>query len=307
MPQCSTISVIITCYSEGKLILDAVKSAVQQTLPALEIIVVNDAATDPLTIATCQTLERSFPVRVIWRQVNGGTSAARNDGFQAAQGEVIVLLDADDILPENALELIQATFERYPDAGFIYGSYIRQNQPHEAGILIHPVQVSLQQMLRAKRGSLSSNWQLIGTTPLRKSLWEKIGGYDLSFGVADLHDVEFWMRAIATQCHYYSISQPIYIWRKYLGNNSRRVTPLAWYHIAQKHLAIYHQLGLAYRAYEWLLLGSKWLNLPQETNLYSKKLLQCIWQGNFQLSSWMALAIPARLLRFLAQKVSQKR
>ncbi|MBW4521209.1 MAG: glycosyltransferase family 2 protein [Scytolyngbya sp. HA4215-MV1] len=307
MTPSSTISVIITCYSEGELILDAIRSVQQQTLPALEIIVVNDGATDPQTIATCQTLERSFPIKVLWREVNGGTSAARNDGFQVAQGDVIVLLDADDILPENALELIQTTFDQHADAGFIYGSYIRQNQPDQAGILVHPGEVSLRHMLQAKRWSLSSDWKLVGTTPLRKSLWEKIGGYDLDFGIEDLHDVEFWMRAIATHCSYYSIPQPIYIWRKYLGNNSRRVTPLAWYRVAQKHLEIYCQLGLAYRAYELLLLGSKWLNNSQEIHLYSRKLIQCIQQGKFQFSSWIILVMPARLLQFLAAKASQKR
>lgn len=303
----TNISVIITCYSEGNLIFDAVKSVLSQSRPASEIILVNDGSKHLQTIQACQELERDSPVKVIWRSSNGGPSSTRNDGFQAAKGEILVLLDADDILPENALELIGQTFETHPDAGFIYGSYLRQNQENVLPLLIQPGNVTLREMLQAKPWSLSSNWQLIGTTPLRRSLWETVGGYDPEFGVEDLHDVEFWIRAIASEAPYYAISEPIYIWRKYLGSTSRKVTPLAWYRVAQKHFKIYQTLGLEARAYELLLLGSKWLQDADKIRLYSHKLFQCIRQGQWRFSSFVALVIPASLLRRLAEKKQQKR
>lgn len=301
------ISVIITCYSEGTLIFDAIKSVLSQTKPASEIILVNDGSIHPPTIQACQELEQDSTIKVIWRSRNGGPSIARNDGFQAAKGEILVLLDADDILPANALELIGQAFETHPDAGFIYGSYLRQNQENLPPSLIQPGNVALQEMLQAKPWSLSSNWRLIGTTPFRRSLWEAIGGYDPEFGVEDLHDVEFWMRAIASGLPYYSISEPIYIWRKYLGSTSRKVTPLAWYRVAQKHFEIYRTVGLEARAYELLLLGSKWLQDSDKIRLYSSKLLLCIRQGQWRFSSFVSLLIPASLLRRLAEQKRQKR
>ncbi len=302
----NNISVVITCYREGELILDAVNSVLAQSLLPLEIIVVNDASSDHSTINTCKKLEENPLIRVIWRENNGGSSVARDNGFQVAQGDILVPLDADDILPNNALELISIAFQNNASIGFVYGNYLRQDKVTESKN-ISPQDISLRSMLKAKHFSMSSNWQLIGTTPIRRSLWQSIGGYDPSFGVEDLHDVEFWIRAIATGCEYRYIPEVIYIWRKYLGSNSRKVTPVSWYRIAKKYFEIYQNLGLTDRAYELLLLGSKWLNLEAETKAYSQELKNYICQGNFKLTTFLVLLIPSTLLRFSSKQMSKKR
>lgn len=301
------ISVVMTCYREGKLIFDAVHSVMQQSLPALEIVIVNDASMDEVTNQVCRELAQNPIIKVIWRSHNGGPSAAREDGFAAARGEILVPLDADDILPINALASISQTFAKHPDAGFVYGNYLRQDRANAECIEIAPDDISLQNMLRAKKFSLSSNWQLIGTTPLRRSLWQAIGGYDPEFGADDLHDVEFWIRAISSGCNYTYIPEVIYTWRKYLGSNSKRVTPMSWYRIATKYFSIYQDLGLTYRAYELLLLGSKWLNNQEEIQIYSKEIKRCICQGKYQFSTFIVLGIPVTLLQSLSKRMSKKR
>ncbi|MGL5871928.1 MAG: glycosyltransferase family 2 protein [Xenococcaceae cyanobacterium] len=303
----NNISVVITCYSEGKLIFDAVNSALNQSQLPCEIIIVNDASKDTNTIEACKQLEQYPNIQVIWRSQNGGPSIARNDGFKVAKCEILVPLDADDILPINSLKSISNTFQKYPDAGFVYGYYFRQDRATSKGVIVNPGEISLKSMLQAKRFSLSSNWKLLGTTPLRRSLWESVGEYDSSFGVEDLHDVEFWIRAMASGCSYYPISSVIYTWRKYLGSNSKRVTPLAWYRIAQKYFSIYQQLDLEYRAYELLLLGSKWLDREKESQLYSQKLLHCLSQGKLQLSTLISLGISTKTLRSLTELATQTR
>lgn len=306
MPKNNTISVVITCFNEGKLIYDAVNSVLEQLVLPLEIIIVNDATKNEATINVCKELEQNSLIRVLWRSQNGGTAAARNDGFQAAKGEILVPLDADDILPLDALKFISASFVSNPDAAFVYGDYIRQDKPNSHQE-VKMNRVSLATMLSSKKFSFSSQWTLIGTTPLTRSLWESIGGYDPKFGNQDLHDVEFWLRALATKCSYYHIPENIYTWRKYLGSNSRRVTLLSWDRIVKKHFDVYSQLGLEYRAYELLLLSSKWLNNQQEIKLYTKKLTSCVRQGKYQLSTLIALIIPTQLLQFLAQRASLSR
>ena len=303
----NNISVVITCYREGKLIIEAVNSVVNQSLRPLEILIVNDASTDPSTIAVCQELEQNPLIKVIWRTKNGGTSVAREDGFRTAQGEILVPLDADDILPEKALQSIAQAFIDHPSAGFVYGKYVRLDRVDSAASVVDPGDISLLSMLRSRPFSLSTNWRLIGTTPLKRSLWVAINGYDPSFGVNDLHDVEFWIRAIASGCSYYAIPEVIYIWRKYLGTNSKKVTPTAWARIAQKYYDIYTENNLEYRALELLLLGSKWENRPQEIQNYQSKLWKSLWQGQFQVSTLFALMIPAALLRSLAQRLSRRR
>ena len=302
----SNISIVITCYREGNLLFNAIDSILSQTLLPIEIIIVNDASSDRRTIEVCQELEKNDLIQVIWREVNGGSSIARDNGFEVAQGDILVPLDADDILPNNALELIDKAFKKDVQIGFVYGDYVRQNKVNQQEV-INSQDISLREMLKAKPLSLSSNWKLIGTTPIRKSLWQSLGGYDPSFGVNDLHDVEFWIRAIASGCRYEYIPEVIYIWRKYLGSNSRRVTPISWCRIAQKYFPIYQDLGLAYRAYELLLLGSKYLNNPEDIHHYMQEVKRCIYQRKFQLSTLIIFMIPPSLVQFLSQRLSRRR
>lgn len=300
----SNISIVITCFREGELIYEAIASILSQSVLPQEIIIVNDASSDQSTIAVCQQLEfkqdPNCPINVIWRERNGGSAIARNTGFTAAKGEILVPLDADDILPDDAVKLISNTFSNDPDLSFVYGSYVRQDKTGAEGVLINPEAISLEVMLKAKRFSISSNWKLLGTTPLKRSLWESLGGYDPNFGVKDLHDVEFWIRAIASGAKYKNIPEVIYIWRKYLGSNSRMVTPMAWYQISEKYFDIYKAMGLEYRANELLLLGSKWLNQSEDIRNYSNKLWHSLRCGQVHISSLVALAIPRQFLKFLA-------
>ncbi|PZD72432.1 Poly-beta-1,6-N-acetyl-D-glucosamine synthase [Acaryochloris thomasi RCC1774] len=296
-----TLSVIITCYSEGDLLHEAVQSVISQSKTPLEIIVVNDSSTDPETIKACRTLDANPLVTVINRHENGGTSAARNDGVQAATGDICLMLDGDDLLPPEALSTVQNVFDQHPAAGFIFGDYLRQDNPQQPAQCITPGQPILSYQLKARPLSLSSNWTLLGTSPIKRKLWQSVGGYDLNFGVQDLHDVEFWVRVLATGCSYAYAPQPIYLWRKYFGSNSRQVTPLAWYRLAESHFDIYCASGLEYRANELLLLGSKWMYQTEKIQYYGGALFQNIRQGQYQFSSFLALMIPAGVLQLFSE------
>ncbi len=296
--QYPEISVVITCYREGELLREAIESIRQQTGQPREIIIVNDASPDAVTNQVCHELAAEPNIRVIWQTQNGGPSIARNTGFAAAQGSILVPLDADDILPPDALSHIQKAFVQHPEAGFVYGTYIRLDQPgHEK--VVPATSISLASMLRSRRFSLSSNWTLIGTAPLRKSLWEAVGYSDPTLGVEDLHDLEFWLRAMTLPCQFYPITDVIYIWRKYLGRNSRKVTPLSWSHIAEKHFQTYQQIGLEYRAWELRLLASKWTGDRHDRHDYYQALWKCICKGQFQFSTWIILLTPASIFRLL--------
>ena len=83
------------------------------------------------------------------------------------KGEILVPLDADNILPTDALKLIGAAFRNNPELSFVYGSYLRQDKAESAGIKVNPNDISLAIMLKAKNFSLSSNWKLLGTKPLK--------------------------------------------------------------------------------------------------------------------------------------------
>jgi glycosyltransferase involved in cell wall biosynthesis len=89
-----SVSVVIPSYNYARFIREAVDSALAQTVPPLEIIVVDDGSTDN-TLEVMAAYASDARVRYL-RQENSGLSAARNAGIRAARGEFIALLDADD-------------------------------------------------------------------------------------------------------------------------------------------------------------------------------------------------------------------
>jgi hypothetical protein len=95
-------SVVIPCYNQGPFLHECLESVRHQRLPAAEVIVVDDGSTDPFTIARIDEL--CVPPIKLVRQPNRGLSAARNAGVDAATGDWILPLDADDQITPDALE-----------------------------------------------------------------------------------------------------------------------------------------------------------------------------------------------------------
>ena len=118
------ISVVITCYKEGELLLRAINSVENHTDNNFEILIVNDASMDDVTNKICHELERENKARIIWRKKNGGLSAVRNSSYEAMQGDICVSLAADDILPQGTIGAIRKGFIKTPEADFVFGNYI---------------------------------------------------------------------------------------------------------------------------------------------------------------------------------------
>ena len=93
------VSVLIPCYNAAPYVGAALESALAQTWPNLEIIVVDDGSTDGSAAACEKYVARGVQV---FRQKNEGAAAARNRAHSASTGQFILFLDADDqISPEH--------------------------------------------------------------------------------------------------------------------------------------------------------------------------------------------------------------
>jgi glycosyltransferase involved in cell wall biosynthesis len=111
-------TVLIDTYNYGQFIEEAVSSALAQDFPAeqREILVVDDGSTDD----TEERL-RKFGEKILYlRKPNGGQASAFNFGFEHARGDVIALLDADDVWLPEKLGRVYEIFERHPEAGMVY-------------------------------------------------------------------------------------------------------------------------------------------------------------------------------------------
>lgn len=92
-----TVSVVVPCFNQARYLRSAIESALGQSPPPLECIVVDDGSTDETA-----ALAKSLGV-IVLTQPNRGVSEARNAGLAAARGDLVVFLDADDELLPDAL------------------------------------------------------------------------------------------------------------------------------------------------------------------------------------------------------------
>src|SRR6187397_1072894 len=99
-----TISIITPCYNGSRYIRETLQSALAQTHPPLEVIVIDDGSTDD---SAALAENAGPPVRVI-RQTNQGESVARNRGIAEARGSHVLFLDADDMLEPESLSRLTA-------------------------------------------------------------------------------------------------------------------------------------------------------------------------------------------------------
>jgi glycosyltransferase involved in cell wall biosynthesis len=111
-----SISVIIPAYNREAYVADAIESALRQTLPPGEVIVVNDGSTDRTA-----EIARSYgeKVRCI-SQENLGCGAARNTGLNEARGNLIAFLDSDDIWLDQKLEVQSAYLADHPETDMVF-------------------------------------------------------------------------------------------------------------------------------------------------------------------------------------------
>lgn len=106
-----TVSVVIPTYNVALCIERAIRSALDQSLQPVEVIVVDDGSTDP----TCDVVSRlnrdDARIKLLRQPVNKGPGAARNIGFNSAEGEWIAILDADDAFRGDRLRYLTEAAE----------------------------------------------------------------------------------------------------------------------------------------------------------------------------------------------------
>jgi glycosyltransferase involved in cell wall biosynthesis len=109
-------SIIINNYNYGRFLRQAVDSALMQSYPNVEVIVVDDGSTDN----SCDIIQ-SYGDRIIpVLKENGGQASAFNAGFAKSQGSIIFFLDADDCFTPEKVETVIQAFERHPSSDWCF-------------------------------------------------------------------------------------------------------------------------------------------------------------------------------------------
>ncbi len=147
VPTAPLVSVVIPAHNAAPTLDETLRSVLAQTYPSIEIIVVDDGSID----GTWALLQRYGPLVRAIRQPNAGIGAARNASVQAARGEYIALLDADDLCEPERIALQVDFLQRHPDvllcssdfssfdergpiSASTIGSYYHQCRPENGGV-----------------------------------------------------------------------------------------------------------------------------------------------------------------------------
>lgn len=107
-----SVSIVIPAYNEALSIRRCVEAALNQTVPAHEIIVVDNLSSDD-TVRIVQDLMGEFPkghIRLLHQSLHQGIIPTRNYGFNAATGDVIGRIDADSVIDTEWVEAVQTVF-----------------------------------------------------------------------------------------------------------------------------------------------------------------------------------------------------
>lgn len=120
-PPERTVGIVVPCHRHGLFIDECIESIRAQTLPASQVVVVDDGSDDPETIQALRRLEHDGDVLVLRLPDNRGPSAARNRALRELRTSYVLPLDADDKLLPDALERMVRQLEQCPpDVGYVY-------------------------------------------------------------------------------------------------------------------------------------------------------------------------------------------
>lgn len=201
----SKVSIVIPCFNGGSMVETAVESALMQTHRDIEVLVVDDGSTDPLTLESLDAIANAGRAQVV-RQENLGPCRARNRGIGEATGDYILPLDHDDeIYPEYAAKAA-AVLDEHPDVGVVYARAERFGKSSGEWVL---QDFTVGRMLTGNLIYVSAMF--------RKADWEAVGGYshELSRGYED-HD--FWLKLLALGRNVVRIDEILFRYRDTEGS-----------------------------------------------------------------------------------------
>lgn len=219
-------SVVIPAFNAERTIRRAIDSVLEQNLLPFEIIVVDDGSTD----STKELAESYGGITKCISQCNAGVSTARNVGIDAAKGEWIAFLDADDVWFPDRLRLQSEIVQRHPGLAWCSGAYEEQREnaeSHDRDNIVISVDASIEGVVAdavAELGRSTNHWNGVvfwtGTISVRAAALREVR--DPAFGSyfdtqqRSSQDVDLWLRLAARFPQLGYCEQPIA--RHHIGN-----------------------------------------------------------------------------------------
>jgi len=217
--SCPGVSIIIPAYNYARFLGEAVDSALAQTYPEFEVLVIDDGSTDNTAEVAARYGNR---IRYVY-QTNAGLSAARNAGIRAARFSCLCFLDADDVmLPEMLAKSMDAFSKMGDECALVAGmgyfmDAASQPVPWKWGDRLQPVDGY---EIKARDIVLKTCF-MPSSVVARRAAFERCGMFDTTLRSSE--DRDMWIR-IGTHYRIYFLFEYLIRIRKHSNNMSRNAS-----------------------------------------------------------------------------------
>jgi hypothetical protein len=180
------VSVIVTLYNYAGVVLDTLESTIASTGVELEIVVVDDHSRDDgrAVVARFMADHPDVPMLLLGSDVNRGLAASRNLAVSESRADLVMVMDADNLLYPNCIGTLREALAAEPDAAFAYATL--EAFGHEPGLR--------SELGWFPRWLCEANY-IDAQALVRRSTYERYGGYreadDFAYG---WEDWELWLR-----------------------------------------------------------------------------------------------------------------
>lgn len=188
------ISIVIPIYKIGNInwFKECIQSIDNQTFKDFEVIIVNDGSQQIEVIDFLYTISERKNYKIIHLNINSGIGPALNEGIKVASSDLIVRMDADDIMFEDRLEKQYKFMTENPDVDVLGAGMVHMVRDKIGWVtkknVIHPEVIT-------KELAKDVNWFINHPTViLKKKSIDSIGGYGDHYNLPE--DYELWIRMI---------------------------------------------------------------------------------------------------------------
>jgi glycosyltransferase involved in cell wall biosynthesis len=188
----ASISVIVPVFNGERFLQDALDSVFTQDVSGLDLVVVDDGSTDGT-----EAIVRRLGSRVSYiRQTNQGQAAAVNNGLRHARGEVVSILDADDLWVPGAIAGLRREMAQEPGAEIVSGLTSRYKDGRPLGVPFPAL--------------------FFGSSLIRRSLFERVGLQDERLRFSE--DADWFLRALEAGASVRFAAVPTLYYREHDAN-----------------------------------------------------------------------------------------
>jgi GT2 family glycosyltransferase len=184
-PATISVSIIVPVWKGGDGFGECITAAAAAVRPPHEIIVVADGEGDGVWRKA-----KAMGIRVIELPATGGPARARNAGAKAARSPILFFVDADVVIPSNALEAILDIFAGDPGLAALIGSY--DDAPAQANFLSQYKNLFHHYVHQHASPEASTFWGACGA--IRREVFLALGGFDENFRQPSIEDIELGYR-----------------------------------------------------------------------------------------------------------------